>query len=110
MIKDQLHRGENVQYRSGGSSLYPRVHSGDTCMLEPVTSASDLKLGDRVFCQVQPGGRYDANTILSIDWHTAESAQCDTKAAYTIGTQKGRGHGWYYREHIHGKLNEVSRQ
>ena len=110
MIKEKLKRGKTVQYRSGGSSLYPRVHSGDTCMFEPVTSPSDLELGHIVFCQVQPGGRYHANTILRIDGHTAESAQCGTKAAYTIGTQKGRGHGWYYREHIHGKLIEVSRQ
>ena len=46
IIKKQLLGGKTVQYTSSGNSLWPWVHSGDCCLIEPCRDASDHKLDD----------------------------------------------------------------
>ena len=58
LIKEQLQLGKPVVYRSSGWSLWPRVWSNDLCSYDPVTSANEVRCGDIVFCQVQPGDRF----------------------------------------------------
>ena len=57
LIKAQLLAGHSVAYRSSGSSLWPRVCSGDLCTYNPVTSADEVNENDIVFCEVQEGSR-----------------------------------------------------
>ena len=103
MIKKMLQSGRSVQFRSSGNSLKPKVISGDVTMWEPVKDHSLLKVGDIVFCVVQPTGRYYGHAIYSI--------------AYWNGTKYWRIsnlnepphiNGWCYKEHIYGQLYEVS--
>ena len=102
LIKDQLQRGVSVQYRSSGNSLYPYVHSNDICMFEPVLHPETIKLGDIVFCSVQPNNRCFAHKVLEIYWH-------GDKRYFTIGNQVGF-QNWYCEDHhIYGRLIEVVR-
>ena len=54
MIKFKLEVGNTVQYRSSDNSLWPRVHSGDVCLLEPSADHASLEIGDIVFCDFFP--------------------------------------------------------
>ena len=110
MIKKQLTEGTSVQYRSTGNSLWPKVKSGDCCILEPVLYPDNLKVNDIVFCEVQWGNRFYAHMILAIQWHkTAESASGEEtwKRYFTIGNINGHVNGWCYDEHVYGRLVEV---
>ena len=66
MIKDYLIDGRSVFYKSSGSSMWPLVQLGDACTFHPIQAvtamdanikptkeASELGVGDIVFCQVQ---------------------------------------------------------
>ena len=110
MIKKQLIEGTAVQYRSSGNSLWPDVKSGDCCMFEPVYEPDTLRVGDIVFCEVQPKDRFYAHKILSMEWDsTAASAQGEeTRTRYwTIGNNSGHKNGWCNDWHIYGRLVEV---
>ena len=107
-IKARLMAGDSVQYSSTGNSLWPIVCSGDCCMFEPVTAASVLKENDVVFCEVQPKGYFYAHKILKIKWNAAGVAQKYDRW-FVIGNQAGRENGWCYKEHIYGRLVEISR-
>ena len=101
MIKQQFQKGKSVQYQSSGWSLWPQVHSMDTCVYEPMCGNPRLNqlpvnVNDVVFCEVQPGDRFYAHKALRID---------GTK--YIIGNNKGRENVLCYRRHIYGRLIEV---
>ena len=66
MIREQLAEGRAVFYKSSGNSMWPLVPSGDACTYHPIQTvtamdanikptkeASELGVGDIVFCQVQ---------------------------------------------------------
>ena len=101
LIKDQLQSGRPVCYRSSGWSLYPRVHSGDACTYEPVTSEDQVWEDDIVFCQVQPGDRYYAHLVKRKEWSPRYE-----KWVFTISNINGHENGWCYMEHIYGRLTE----
>ena len=97
MIKEQLQLGKPVIYRSSGWSLYPRVWSNDLCSYDPVTSANEVRFGDIVFCQVQPGDRFFAH-VVSRKWFQ------NGEWYFTISNLKGKENGWCSIEHIYGRL------
>ena len=121
MIKEQLLKGCSVQYRSSGSSLQPRVYSGDCCLFEPITDHDSLKKDDIVFCRVQPSDLYYAHKIFRIesldsdewDWtYTAESApqmEHGGKRRFIISSNRTppRINGFCRDHHIYGRLIEV---
>ena len=110
IIRDMLHSGRSVQYRSTGSSLAPMVKSNDVTMWEPVKDHSLLKVNQVVFCLVQPGdywspdGRFYGHVIHNIGVWT------DGVTYWEIGNLKNPPHinGWCNAEHIFGVLMEVS--
>ena len=66
MIRDYLTDGSSLGYKSSGKSMWPVVQSGDACTYHPIQAvtamdanikptkeASELGVGDIVFCQVQ---------------------------------------------------------
>ena len=100
LIKQQLQKGQGVQYRSSGWSLWPKVHSGDLCLYEPVLDPDKLKLDDVVFCEVQPGNRFFAHLVSDITWSRGVRY-------FTISNIKGKENGWCRDEHIYGRLIQV---
>ena len=103
MIKAQLLEGKSACYRSSGGSLSPRVCSGDMTTYVPVTEECEVQEDDIVFCEVQPGDRFNAQLVLSIDEGTAAP---DGKKTYWIGNAKRHMNGWCYIGHIHGRMVE----
>ena len=106
MIKESLVKGVGVQYQSSGNSLWPRVKSGDCCFFEPILAPQLLKVGDIVFCEVQPKGRFFAHLILRMEEDGA-AASARNRRIWTIGNIKGRENGWCYDRHIYGRMVEV---
>ena len=64
--------------------------------------ASEIGVGDIVFCQVQRSQQYYGHIVLNVE-------QCvyRNEPKYWIGNIKRHFNGWCYREHIFGVLVEV---
>ena len=118
MMRQYLVDGCYVRYKSTGDSMWPLVQSNDLCTFHPVQAvtarrdvhkeASEIGVGDIVFCQVQRnrgGQQFYAHIVLSIehDYHYKEPK-------YWIGNIEQRFNGWCYREHIYGILVQVQVQ
>ena len=111
--------GRSVFYKSTGSSMWPLVQSEDACTFHPIQAvtakdgvhsiqkeASEIGVGDIVFCEVQRSKQYYAHIILVKDyWGRWGGYRNEPK--YWIGNIKGRINGWCHREHIFGVLVEV---
>ena len=113
LIRESLIEGRSVFYRSSGKSMWPLVQSDDACTFHPIQAvtakdgihtiekeASDIGVGDIVFCQVQPRQHHYAHIVLSVEDHHQEPK-------YWIGNIQKRVNGWCFREHIYGILVEV---
>ena len=115
LIKEKLQLCESVQYRSTGWSMYPLIHSEDTCVFEPVCGDPQLdqlpvEVDDCVFCEVQPSGRFYAHKILSIEYVPTTKPQGvfgPYYRRYQIGNMNRHVNGWCLKEHIYGRLVEV---
>ena len=108
MIHEYLRDGRSVFYKSSGTSMWPLVHPHDGCTFHPIQAvtamdgrhavnkeASEIGVGDIVFCQVQRSQQYYSHLVLSIehDYHAKEPK-------YWIGNISQRFNGWCFREHI----------
>ena len=102
MIQDSLMEGLTVAYRSSGWSLYPLIHSNDLCYFEPVY-AQDVRVGDIVFCQVEPGGRFYAHRVLAKRWDW-DARYNWNDYCFWIGNMKGRCNGWCFSDQVYGRL------
>ena len=115
LLHSYLIDGRTVFYKSSGNSMWPLLQSGDACTFHPIQAvtardgregidkeASEIGVGDVVFCQVQRSQQYYAHIVLSIehDYHAKEQK-------YWIGNIQQRINGWCFREHIFGILAEV---
>ena len=112
LIHEFLKDGRSVFYKSSGSSMWPLVQSHDGCTFHPIQAvtdmdgrhavnkeASEIGVGDIVFCQVQTSQQYYAHIVL---WTEPDLHAKETK--YWIGNIEQRPNGWCYREHIFGIL------
>ena len=116
MIKQSLIQGTPVFYTSTGHSMWPVVQSGDACSIHPIQAvtaeagtrhgltkeASEIVVGDIVFCQVQPNQLLYAHPVIKIVW-----CHDGGQAKYWIGNVAQKYNGWCYREHIYGILVRV---
>ena len=114
LIRDYLVDGRSVFYKSSGNSMWPLVQSDDAIILHPIQAvtaddgmpfqkeASEIGVGDIVFCQVQRSQQYYAHIVLEVerDYYAQESK-------YWIGNIERKINGWCFREHIFGILVEV---
>ena len=111
-MKEALAIGNTVQMRSGGKSLEPLVHSGDTCFFEPYRPGinSDIQAGDIVFCHVLPKWHYYCHLVWSVEKMDVNGVPKDT---FIIGNNKvgveRKRNGHNHREYIYGILKEVRR-
>ena len=96
----QLQSRRSVGFRQSGWSCYPDIWDDDLCCYEPIDDWRNLRLGDIVFCAVQPGRRYYAHPIKEIGWWKGQPC-------FTIANLAGRVNGWCYKEDIYGILVEV---
>ncbi len=99
IIKDKLQRGITVAFRSGGHSLWPRVHSNDLCTYVPVASADDVHEGDIVFCQARPKMQFFGHIVHEKDFS-------NKAILFTIGNNKGYMNGHCLIEDIYGRLTD----
>ena len=93
------------------------VQSNDAITLHPIQAvtakshgahaiqkeASEIGVGDIVFCEVQPSKQYFAHIVLRIEHCYRRREQTE----YWIGNIQDHENGWCYREHIFGILVEV---
>ena len=100
IMKEQLRKGFPVQLLSNGWPLDPLIKFGDVVVLAPISSEADLKVGDLVFCEVQPGNRFYCHEIHRINYEAPA-------AKYTISNIKSMENGWCNIEHIYGRIIEV---
>ena len=115
LIHEYLVDSRSVFYHSSGNSMWPLVQSNDGCIFHPIQAvrdmvgehavhkeASEIGVGDIVFCQVQRSQQYYGHIVLSIeqDYHANEEK-------YWIGNIEGKSNGWCFREHIYGILVQV---
>ena len=84
--------------------MWPLVQSDDVTIWEPVEDHSELKVGDIVFCAVQPNDRFYGHAIHEI------KTWLDGSTYWMIGNLKDppRINGWCAAEHIYGRRMEVS--
>ncbi len=90
----RLKAGEEVSFREGGNSMHPRIKHRQKCTYAPVNSATDVKVGDAVFCKV--GKNYFTHIVKGIDGER-----------YLIGNNHGHINGWTNLEHIYGRVIKV---
>ena len=115
MIRESLDAGRCVFYTSSGTSMWPLVQSNDACLFHPIQAvtaedgvhaiqkdASEIGVGDIVFCKVQPSQQYYAHIVLCIEQGCNES-----EPRYGIGNIELRHNGWCRRKHIFGILVDV---
>lgn len=76
----KLQLGETVSFRPRGTSMMPRISSGQLCTVEPVEIAA-LKVGDVVLCKV--GGAEYLHLVKAIQGDRVQ-----------IGNMRGRINGW----------------
>ncbi len=89
---DKLIKGETVQCRPRGSSMKPRINSGQLITISP--DVSELNKGDVVFCKVK--GRYYVHLLTAIQGER-----------YQISNNHGHINGWVGKNGIFGKVTKV---
>ena len=89
--------------------MWPLVQSNDACTFHPIRAvtalekrevtkkASEIDVGDIVFCRVQTSKQYYAHIVIEI-------SRRGNKEKYWIGNIKQHSNGWCYKEHIYGIL------
>ena len=89
----KLKAGEGVSFRPRGSSMSPRIESGQLCTVEPV-DAAQLAVGDIVLCKV------NGNEYL----HFVKAVQGQR---FQIGNNRGGINGWIGPNAVFGRLIKV---
>ena len=89
---DQLTAGQQVQCRPRGSSMMPRLKSGQLITISP--DVSDLHKGDIVFCKVN--GKYYVHLLTAVQGER-----------YQISNNKGHINGWIGKSGLFGKVIKV---
>lgn len=92
---EKLQRGETIpEYREGGNSMVPLIHSREPVTLSPVDH-SKLEKGDMVLVKVR--GRYYTHKVLALRGDQ-----------FQIGNNRGGVNGWTPSDHIYGIVTHVS--
>jgi phage repressor protein C with HTH and peptisase S24 domain len=89
---DQLLAGEQIQCRPRGSSMTPKLKSGQLITIAP--DVSDLHKGDVVFCKVK--GKYYVHLLTAIQGER-----------YQISNNHGFVNGWIGKSGLFGKVVKV---
>ncbi|HYW73667.1 MAG TPA: hypothetical protein VE961_21775 [Pyrinomonadaceae bacterium] len=90
---EKLQAGETVSFRPRGSSMSPKIKSGQLCTVAPVDHAA-IRTGDIVLCKVR-GNEY---------LHLVKAIQGER---FQIGNNRGFINGWVGASAIFGRLTKV---
>jgi SOS-response transcriptional repressor LexA len=74
-----------------------KINDGDLVTVEPVTEATELRVGDIVLCKVS-GNEY---------LHLIKAVGADGR--FQIGNNKGGINGWTSRSSVYGRLISVEK-
>ena len=104
MSRELLTQGKIIKLTSKGKSLEPLMWSGATFELRPMGGGYTVKVGDIVFCEVQPGNRCYIHLVWYIEEHKDDYDVWRKK--YYIGNNKegmqAICNGWCYADKIFG--------
>ena len=93
-IIERLAKGETIEnYKEGGNSMVPIIHSKEPVTIAPVDS-SKLEKGDAVFCKVH--GRMYMHLVTALKEDEVQ-----------IGNNHGHINGWTKRENVYGIVISV---
>ena len=90
----RLREGQTVSFRPRGSSMVPKIHSGQLCTVAPIVDAAVLAVEDIVLCKVR------GNEFL----HLIKAIQ---GPRFQIGNNRGFINGWITANSIYGRLISV---
>ena len=90
---EKLELGETVVCNPKGSSMEPKIHSGDSCTIVPIGNHR-LDKDDIVLCKVKG----------AIYLHLIKAVR---EGQYQIGNNRGRINGWVSRNAIYGLCTKV---
>lgn len=82
---------EKIFIQGIGQSMTPKLKSGEICIVQRVTSDTELSKNDIVFCKAR--GNYYLHLISAIKGNT-----------YQISNNHGHSNGWVSRKNIYGKV------
>lgn len=88
---EHLRSGETCYVTGYGNSMTPRLKSGETVIMNPVTDETELKKGDIVLVKVN--GHYYCHLISAI-----------RNGAFQISNNHKHVNGWVSRNKIYGKM------
>jgi phage repressor protein C with HTH and peptisase S24 domain len=91
---EKLKKGETVQFRPRGSSMAPKIKSGQLVTVEP--PKWEIEIGDIVLCQVN--GK---------QWLHKVTAGSHDGARFQISNNKGHINGWTSWKNIYGVVTCV---
>jgi len=97
----KLKAGETVQFRPRGSSMMPKIKSGQLCTVEPVVDSTPLGVGTVVLCKVK--GKLYLHLIKAVQ----TSFPNPHDGLYQIGNNRGHVNGWINANSIYGRLVRV---
>ena len=95
----QLQDGKEVTFGESGNSMHPRIKHRQKCTYAPVRSASDVRVGDAVFCKVGPS--YFTHLISAIRGDAVKGFE------FQISNNRGHVNGWTPLDKIFGKVIKV---
>ena len=88
---EHLRSGETCAVTGYGNSMTPRLKSGETVIMEPVTDETELKKGDIVLVKVN--GHYYCHLISAM-----------RNGSFQISNNHKHVNGWVSRNKIYGKM------
>lgn len=88
---EHLQNGETCIVTGYGNSMTPKLKSGESVIMEPVTEETILKKGDIVLCKVN--GNYYCHLISSIRGNS-----------YQISNNHKHVNGWVSKNNIFGRM------
>jgi phage repressor protein C with HTH and peptisase S24 domain len=89
---DKLLKGETIQCRPRGSSMLPKIKSGQLVTISP--DVTGLGKGDVAFCKV--GGKYYVHLVTAVQGER-----------YQISNNKGHVNGWIGKNGLFGKVTKI---
>ena len=91
---ERLQAGESGIIVGFGQSMTPILKSGQPVRVEPVTSETDIRKNDIVFCKVN--GHYYLHKVWAVK-----------NNRYQIGNNHNHVNGWIGRKNLFGKVVEI---
>lgn len=89
---DRLIAGETIQCRPRGSSMLPKIKSGQLVTISP--DVENLKKGDIAFCKVN--GKYYVHLVTAVQGER-----------YQISNNHGHVNGWIGKNSLYGKVIHI---